>query len=270
MSPSVQIRLAKRMAMALVLLLAPGVGFAIPFSLDLTIMASVGLNSASLAPYSGTQTGALSMTSGGVSSMSTIDGITVTGSDPLGGALTDIGDRVGIDFHAGGTELDTEFYGNYGFSLANNSAADTYRVTLGFESMNLVQVMGDLDNAVFAESKMFLASGVEELFYTYRYIDLLYYEDFDDTCNGCLFTYDLLLGAGEMIDLYGDQGIFGGAYDPGTGYEIDLSTTVSILDVANLTAPPTGVPEPTTVLLFAVGVFLLIAVKRRGERQVLL
>jgi hypothetical protein len=242
--------------MVMVILLAPCAAFAIPFSSDLFITASVELDSASLEPFGGTQTGSLSMTSGGVSTISTIDGITVTGSNPHGGALTDIGDSVGIGFHVSGTGIDTELYGNYNFSFTNNSASDPYLVTLGFDSWNLIEYFGyDL----YAESKISLSSATEELFYTYRYVDLGFGEDYDDTCNGCLFTYDLLLGAGDSIDLFGYQDISGGAFD--SGYDITLDANVSILNVANLNAQQ--VPEPPAFLLLATGVALLLASRKR-------
>lgn len=256
---------AKCMAFSFTLLLAPSVGLAVPFSPDISILASVELDATSLEPSGGTQTGTLSLTSGGVSATSSINGITVTGSHPLSGMLTDIGDSVGMNFLVSGTEIETEFYGNYNMSLANNSATDSYLVTLGFTSTNLVQVMGELDNDVYAESQVYLASSLEELFYTYRYVDLLFYEDFDDTCNGCLFTYDLLLGVGDSIDLFGQHDIFAAAYDFGTGYEIALAATISVLGVENLSAQ---VPEPPISLMFATGVALLLAVTKtsHGER----
>ena len=242
------------------LMLAPVSALAVAFNPGIEINASALLDTGP--PFAGapTQEATLSLTSGGVAATpTTYAGGTVTGDNPLAGALTDIGDSIGISLSADGIEGDESlFFGEYAIDLTNNTGVD-FEITLGFSAINSVLLPGGLaGDDVFGISEFYVENldTLEELYFSFREVDL--FNDVDDTLESASSTYTLLLGQGQTVFLYGLNVMAAGAFDPGTQFDLDLTTAITILDVS-------PVPLPPAVLLFGSGALLITLLGRRKK-----
>lgn len=273
-------RTAPRMALFALL---PGLfaapATAVPISADLDLSGSIlydNINSSSVTGP-GTQTANLTLISGGVSTSAAVDAsLGITGSNPLTGDFTQIGDGVGMVLNVGGNSNGevvetTNHGGNYTLNLANNSISDTYRVTLNIDFSNRVDGNGA---DAFASGEMLLDEApidLDELFFTDLTSDTVFGDSFNGTNLATLgelqlsmgqvaLTFDLL--PSSLLVLNGLQDLEGGAFAAGSDYTGLLDVFVSVAAVSNLTSPPSppALSSPGVLALMALP---LLALGRR-------
>ncbi|MBD9356050.1 PEP-CTERM sorting domain-containing protein [Methylomonas albis] len=241
------------------------------------------------APTNATQNGSLSSIISGATTTTTLSGATISGSDPLQGNLTHLGDGFGIGFNASGNSANgvssvNPLFGDYTFSLKNNSALDSFLVSLkfdfSFQASATDTTRSTTDNGEFAESLVTLhkQDGTE----------LLFAKALSDTINDnqqFLFTNNLvdsatgfggtltdsgfllltfLLKPGDLINL-GDGAAevsLRGAADSGSFFG-NISTLITVDSVVNQRV--STVPEPQSLALLAIGFISLYASKRRAN-----
>ncbi len=261
----------------------PLAAHAVPFTTDLSITGQTDFDEGSATATGGvTQTGTFSVVEGGVSTSSTYSGTTVdTGSDPLLGTLTDIGDGFGItaDVDASFGEenvrsligLDTEI------DLHNMSATDTYKVTFKVNLINHA-VEADVQDG-FGETEFTVddETGTEVFF-----SDLISDVPFGDVKNNVglgtagalvsdsgMFSFDVTLAPGAMETITSAYSTRAGLFGLGD-VRVDFSSFISVDQVMNLTNPDPGtpaIPEPSTILLFGTGLGALALYRQRGKNN---
>ncbi len=256
-------------------------GHAVAFSTDLTVTGSADFD-AGTAFFDGASSGSgdFGVTGSSATPFSTYSGLTVTGSDPVSDALTDIGHGVGASATTTSTgtsgDIDDDYFMaiDLAISLTNTSATDTYTVTFKVDFSNAANADG-ADAAADSEFTI-LDTSLVELFFT----DLL-----SDTLNGdakngddpLTFgdaltdsgtpTFDITFAPGATETLDGTLVIE--AFVPDGTAAVDFSAFLSIEAVVNDTTPEPEpqVPEPATMLLFGTGLLGLGAIRRRRAKR---
>jgi len=256
---------------------------AVPFSTDLVISGNTDFDEGFAAGTTGTQTGSFSVKQGAADTTSTYSGDTVTGSDPLMGTLTDIGDGFGITAMAS-AEIDEEILLGLDttIDLQNTSGTDTYKVTFKVTFNNNVNTTGD-------DAYSFSALTVNddtptELFFTDVRSDTVTGNEAGDTNTGFgstmniggmesssgMYFFDVTLAPGATAQLVGALTIEGGVFaDPGTA-TANFSSFLSVDAVMNLTNPEPPqpvIPEPSTLLLFGTGLGALALYRQRFHKK---
>jgi len=239
---------------------------AVPISSDLSISGSITFDGTNSQATGTTSSGSISKVVGGSTTTSTISGATLSGTNPLLGSLTDIGDGFGSSFTMSGNQNgDTgKLFSDYAFNLTNNSATDQYQITL---SINLFNNIANADGTdAFADSQISVSNETSssEIFFSDLTSDVL----FGDKENGVnlasfgaslsdsgLTNLDFLLNAGDSIDISGDNELEGKVYDSASQFDGMLSSFISVTNVVNLTNPPNPSPAsaPATLLLMISG-----------------
>lgn len=206
--------------------------------------------------------GAFELTSGGlITSSSTSDG-SVSGVNPLTGPFSHTGDKV--DFRGDASVTNEDFI--IGFdgmvSFENNSLTDSYELFFTLNYSNFVNSSG-LDGNAFSEFSLSV-NGTEEYF-----TQLL-----SDSLNGNEIAGESDDGSGGDFGLGGNLSesateLFSVEIAPSDLLKIEYFWTSESIDnisgssmvnfdsylrldsVVNLSTPPTGVPEPKSIFLFA-------------------
>ena len=265
-----------KFASILFALFMPLVAYGVPFSSDVIINGSITYDSANSFVAGTTQSGSISSLIGGSSSSSTISGTTISGSNPLAGTLTDIGDGFGSTFDMSGSQSGAEgaLYSDYAFNINNNSLTDQYRVSFNISFSNFVNADG---SDAYADSQLSLqdVTTLAELFFTDLTSDTL----FGDKENGTnlasfgasildadVIALDLILNPLANIGFGGLNALEGGVFDNVSRFNGSLSSFISVSNVENLTntGPPTGVPAPPTLYLMAIGLLGLLARRKKS------
>jgi len=249
---------------------------------SIAISGSAALSFDSTALTNATQSGTVDSIIGSTDTTSTLSGNTITGTNPLAGTLTSIGDGFGIGFTASGTAANGNtsqignLFGDYSFTIANNSATDTFTVNLKLNFSESVDATGV--NA-FAQSQTRLADATSATEYLFLGLS-------SDTLNSnTKYTYQnpvnqaigsggalnytgsiilsFILAPGAQVNL-GDNSfevnLLGGAFDAGDSFSAAVSTLYTVDSVVKQQAK--NVPEPQTFLLLTVGLILLSLYKR--------
>lgn len=269
-------------------LLAAATIAAAPLPADLKIFTSLStdpnagdylsFDEANSSPATGnaTHTGSLVQTIGGASTTTTINDTTITsGSNPLSGTLTDIGD--GWEIHSNiigsftditGAATNTANIYDLFFSLQNLSATDSITVTISLDFDNHVNASGS-DAFAASEIQLFDGSGAE-LFFS----DLLSDTIFGNQSNGIdtgtfggplndseLHQLVLILSPGDLLDFHILHFIAGGAFGADSSYSASLGAVVSF-DAAIHTNPPNPIPEPGIFALIGIGLLGILFGRR--------
>jgi hypothetical protein len=272
------------------LVLPAGGAKAVPFTTDLSISAEADFDEG-FASVTGnaSQSGDMSLISGGVTSTSTISGTTVTtGADPLTGALTDIGDGVGGSGTTSGlydgSDAESQMAIDLEITVQNTSGTDTYTIT--FEVAFGNSVNGDGDDA-FADSEFFVDNPPgTEIFFTDLVSDTVFGDEVggidtgtfgDPLSESGVFSFDVTVGPGGASTIDSAlNNIEGGAFASGSSYSANLSAFIEIACVTNDTTgaqtptgcvAPTPAPEPGTLTLFGTGLLGLALLSWRRRRQ---
>ena len=202
------------------------------------------------------------MSTAGTPNSSLFNNLTVTGSNPIAQALTDIGDSLAINFLAGGTfgngPAQNEFlFGDYTLVLSNSSATNTFEIVLGVSFAQLLSATGP-DAFVIGELRIEDALNNQVAFANHT----------RDTVNGdsdsplSPTSFSVFLAPGQSIQYDGLLSLRGGAFDVGS-YRGEMGAQISVAGVRNVTITPEPVPEPGTYLLIAIGLGALVARRQR-------
>ncbi len=223
-----------------------------------------------------THTGSLVQTIGGASTTTTINDTTITsGSNPLNGTLSDIGDGWEIHSNISGSFSDitgaatnnANIYDLF-FSLQNLSATDSITVTISLNFDNHVNASG---SDTFAASEIQLFDGsAHELFFSDIMSDTVGGNLFNGSATGTsggplddngIHQLVLTLNPGDLLDFHILHVIEGGAFVAGSSYSASFDTVVSF-DAAILTNPPTPIPEPAMLALIGIGLLGILFGRR--------
>ena len=268
-----------------ILLTTAGIVNAAPLPADLQISTSVSTDIAaddflsfdeddsSPATGNATHTGSLVQTIGGASSTTTINDISITsGSNPLSGTLTDVGD--GWEIHSdisgsfsgtsGAATNNGNFYDLF-FNIQNLSATDSIQVTISLDYDNHVHSSGP---DAFAASEFQLFDGSDtELFFSDLTSDTLFGNAVNGNSTGAFGgTLDdtgihqliLTLTPGELLDFHVFHSIEGGAYASGSSYSGSFDAIVSF----DATIPTNQVAEPGLLALMGFGLLGMLFGRR--------
>lgn len=273
---------------AVLLGVQPNHASATPFDSNIVISGSAEFDSTgspSAPTGNATQSGTLTRIMGGATTITTLSGDTVTGADPLSGLLTDLNDGFGIAFNASGSsngataEID-ELFGDYLFTITNNSLIDTFIVNLKLAFDNRVDASGA---DAFAQSEISLdnVTSPAEIFFSDLSSDTLNGNEkyvFPSSTNvasgsgGALSDIGSLilsftLAPGAVVNL-GDGSfelnVDGGVFAPGS-FSAAVSTLLTVDSVVKQQAPPPTVPEPETLLMLGLGL-TLFRLTNRGRQ----
>ncbi|NMH59128.1 PEP-CTERM sorting domain-containing protein [Alteromonas ponticola] len=209
---------------------------------------------------------------GGTNSDSSVNNVTVTGDNPIGGALTETGDGVGVNASAsGGADSSVgDFIFDFAFDLTNSSLTTDYQIFFEVSFANFVDANG---SDAYVDGEINLFDGDSNEFFA---SDLTSDTFFGDERNGESLTslgaalsdsgnflFDITLGAGMSDFFSGLLKIDGGEFFGNGSFNAQTEAFISVLRVVDLTTPP-DVPEPSILMLFTGGLLSLLAGKRRN------
>lgn len=256
-----------------------GSAAALPFSGDIVITASSAFDAANSFVDGADVQATQSLTSGGVPTTTSITGATVSGANPLAGALTDIGDGLALDVEALAealTDGDVQEWDDYAFDLEvtiqNTSATDSYRVVITVDFDNFVDADGPTEGTsdAFADSEFTIDQNGVEILITDLVSDVQLGDEVAGNDQGTFgepqseiasLPLTFILAPGETIGLIGEYVTQGGAFDPDTLASLVFSASIRVTEVTNLTAVP--VPAPFSLALLATGLVALGGMARR-------
>lgn len=261
------------------LMLASTTALAVPIDSNVSIFTEVSFDNfnSTTALGNSTQGGNFGTVIGGASTSSSVADTTVTGNNPQDGFLTDLGDGLFSSFAISGTNdgSDAEnynFFADYYFELDNLSATDTYRLTFEVETTNSAD--GNGANA-YASSLLSLFDDFgTEVFFTDITSDTVFEDEFNGTLLGTFgdpqsdaqtvqLFFDLAPATLFIFDGYVDMS--GGAYVRDNSYGASLESSITLVDVENITTP-SPVPAPGTLALLIAG-FAGLGFSRRGNKN---
>jgi hypothetical protein len=274
----------KTLSAALLFALTLGNANAVIIPVDLQISGQVEFSVADSAATSGnaTQSATMLITDAGASTTTTIANTTPTGSNPLGDVnpgnftFTDFGDGLGVDADVnGGANSEVEnFIFDFAFALNNTSAVDTYQIFFELVFDNNVDAQG---SSTYIDSEIgIIDSALNEIVASDLTSDTLNGDQNNGNGLGTFgaalsdtgtFAFDFTLIAGASDTFSGLLKMDGGDFDNNGTYDAQSSAFVRILRAENLTVqpPPTGVPEPGTILLVLSALTGLV-IKRRVKK----
>lgn len=249
--------------------LAWGTAQAAPFSSNLVINASVALDTVNSQSPSGgaSQSGTFTLVSGGATSTAAFSGLAFSsGSNPLAGSLTDVGDSIGARLGIGGSSTGGSATAgllglDYLVSLQNTSATETFAVTFQAVVDNTVGATGA---DAFAKSMIsVLDSSNAELYFSDFRIDTFNTgpgNNFQQASAGNSFVINLAPGGSATFSAKQDQE--GGAFASG-GFSADLTASLRIGQVQRSGGPVNPVPVPGSLPLAVLALGALLAARKR-------
>jgi len=253
--------------------------YATPFTTDIAITGEISFATGyALVTGNATQSGGFSVAQGGVATTSTFADTTVSGLNPLLGTLTDFGDGFGNNVSATASAQDSHFgIGNdITLNISNSSLTDTYKITFKIDFSNSVD-SGGADAFVHSVYDIRNPSNTE-VFFTELITDTVN----GNTKNGVsdvtlgglvedigISFFDVVIDPGQSLTYIGAYTLWNnsGVYSRTGSASADFSAFLSVDAITNLTNPPITVPEPSTMLLFGVGLFGVFVLRQRKQRK---
>lgn len=275
---------ATLLASAVAVLMPVTTALAIPINSNVVVNATVNLNGSSVPATGGAnQSGTYKLKNAGIDSTATVDsGLVITGSLPLGANLTDLGDGVGLNASMNGTfnggDATTDgFFSDYTFDLTNNSATETFKITLGVSFDNMTSAGGPATPPFGAFNHNLISlknvtAGGTEFFFTDLTTDTVFGDANSGGPTGTFGVtqsetgnpfFDFILAPGAHIALSGREDLRGGAFETGAHYAGHVNAFISVDAIADITPPPNGVPEPGALMLASAALFALGLSRRR-------
>jgi len=261
---------------ALIILLAPGLAHAVLFSSDISISGSVVYDSTNSSGTGTTQSGQIISIIGEAATTRDITGTSIVGTNPLAGTLTDIGDGFGSTFIMNGDQNGDagNLFSDFAFNITNNSATDQFLVSF---SLNFVNTANADGTDSFADSQFSLRNDTtsSEIFFSDLTSDVFFGDKENGVSlasfgasllDGGVIILDFLLNPLASIDLSAINELKGGVFDNTSSFDGQLTTVLTVASVTNLTNPgnSVAVSEPSTLLLFALGMFGLLMWKGKN------
>lgn len=249
-----------------------GTAQAAPFSSNLVINASVGLDEVnSQGPTGGaSQTGTFTLVSAGATSTAAFSGVAFSsGTNPLTGNLLEVGDSIGARLAMGGSSTGGEATAglvglDYLVSLQNTSATESFAVTFQVVADNAVGASGD---KAFATSMItVLDNSMAELFFSDFRIDTENTgpgNNFQLASGGNSFVISLAPGGSALFSAKQDQR--GGVFASGQ-FSADLTASLRIGEVVRSGGPVNPVPVPGSLPLAVLALAVLLASPKRLNR----
>lgn len=211
----------------------------------------------------GDTSGDFDLVSAGVATTSDFAGDTVTtGDNPIMGNLTHTGDGVGF---SGDVSISDDEY-TIGFdsllSVENLSAVDMYEIVFKLTFRNLVNASG-LDS--FADSEFTFFANGDEVFFSDLLSDSFYGNEIaGDSVPGFggelsesdTLYFSFMLDPTEFLDIELSWTLSGGDFDSGNS-QASFSQFLAIDSITNQSTPVDDIPEPTSLILFALGILAL-------------
>jgi hypothetical protein len=259
----------KKISIATFALLMASTASAVPITSDLnitgTIIFDVDPSNGSLsAEGNATQIATMESILGGSFSTSTVNNVTVTGNNPHGGQLTDINDgiRLNASVSSNGIGFAEAFVFDYNFALSNSSATVDYTISfpINYNSSVNSEVGAFIDNRLILEDPT-------EFFFSDLTTDtdpnngnekngVDTGRDGGEESGSGLFTFDLVVLAGQMAMFTGEMKIDGEVFDQ-QGLMSALNDSFIYVSAVTGSSPPTpppaAVPEPSSFALLALG-----------------
>jgi hypothetical protein len=273
-------KFTKKISIAIFALLMASTASAVSITSDLNITGTITFdddpsNGSLSAVSNATQTATMESILGGSLSTSTVNNVAVTGNNPHGGRLTDINDGIGLNasVSSNGIGFAEAFVFDYNFTLSNSSATEDYTISFAIDYNSSVN---SADGA-FIDNRLILENPAE-----FFISDLTTDTDPNNgnEKNGVdtgrdggvesdsgLFTFDIVVLAGQMAMFTGEIKIDGEVFDP-QGLMSALNDSFIYVSAVTGSSPPTqppiDVPAPSTPLLLLTGLICLIARRIRA------
>jgi hypothetical protein len=253
---------------------------ALAFDSNIAISGSTHLHSdgALTEPTNASQSGTLTSIVTGSTITTTLNGGTISGSDPLSGTLSDIGDGFGIGFNASGASVPSgegnenptalrPLFGELELTIQNNSAIDSFLVSLQVDFSQAVDASG-ADAFAQTEILLELANNIQEMSSKIVSDTLFGNQEFastdgntnaaEGTFGGPLSDNNVLtlvywLDPGDVVNLGSDSHevtLLGNAFKGSFSASTEVLVTVG--SVEKVQEQP--LPEPGTLLLLAIGI----------------
>ena len=279
-------QLIKKASIATISLLIANLANAVPITSDLTITGTITFDSdplsgSSSAVGNASQTATMKSLLGGTLSTSSVDNLTVTGTNPHGGQLIDINDGIGLiaSVSSDGIGEVPIFVFDYDFGMSNASLTEDYTISFAINYDTSVDSSADTEDA-FIDNRVNLYNPAEFFFSELK-------SDTSDSLGGNekngvstgnlggvetesgLFSFDIMLLAGQTTNFTGEVKLDGQVFDQlgmMNGFNDSFIYLSGVTGSSPLPppTPPTDVPTPSTPVLLLMGMVFLMTRRIRS------
>lgn len=229
---------------------------AVPITSDLSLTATADLD-LSIPPLNAIQNATITMTSGGINDIRSVNGVTVSGgSTPLNGALTDLNDGFSFVSSSSGTSsashiAEALLFADLGVEIENTSATTTYQLNFRVDYHLTADTIG-VDATTLASATIFDLNSPSSFILDESVSS-------DTLVTPGLFTtglvthfFDVLVDPLSVSTLAGSFGVDGIAFELGDHFEVSNNLQIVLTEVTEVSQ---NIPEPSLLLLFLIGFF---------------
>lgn len=270
----------KKASIATISLLIANLANAVPITSDLTITGTITFDSdplsgSSSAVGNASQTATMKSLLGGTLSTSSVDNLTVTGTNPHGGQLTDINDGIGLNASVSSDGIGEVpiFVFDYDFGMSNASLTEDYTISFAINYDTSVDSSANTEDA-FIDNRVNLYNPAE-FFFSDLTSDTLFGNEKNGVITGNfggveadsgLFSFDIVLLAGQTVNFTGEVKIVGevSGQDMMSGFNDSFIYLSGVTGSSPPPSPPTDVPTPSTPVLLLMGMVFLMTRRIRS------